>query len=144
MLLGAAGALLLTEKTAQTEATERADEAHLARTAGCALGLVTLEHLTDKRRALHRQNAHARLARLVCWALHTHVAALLTRELGTNGGGDAHKILDVLGGALGATWALVVLGLGIVHSLATCSLGVVFAGRRVVNNATFRVQEAGW
>jgi len=118
--------------------------AHLTGTTWTALGGVSLEHLSYVGCALDGQHAHTAHAGGVCTALLQDVGALLAVKLGTDSQGNVHEVLHVLGGTLGAAWALVVLCLGVIHDPTLGSLGDVLALTGHHNDAALGVQEPGW
>jgi len=91
--------------------------AHSLLGAAAATHWLGAEHLTQVRVALQAHH-HTTGTGRICRTLATNVLALLAVKLGADRAGDGQQVLDVLGGALGATWALVELRLGVVrHAL---------------------------
>jgi len=115
----------------------------LAWATGTALGGVTLEHLSDVSRTLHWEHADTTDTWLVWSALLQDIGALLTVKLGANCLGNVHEVLEVLGGTLSASWALVELSLGIVDLATLGSLGDVLSLTGHQNDAALGVQEPG-
>jgi len=114
-------------------------EAHSLAWATNRTGRLGAEQLTQVRVALDADN-HTTGAGRIGHTLATDVLALLAVELGADRGGDVHQVLDVLGGALGPTWALVELRLGIVrHTLVGADKKLTSS--RAENNAALAVQE---
>jgi len=114
----------------------------LAGAADWTLGLVTLEQLGEICPALDRKDAHTLDASCV---LATALAVVLARraiELGADRAGDRHGVLQILGGALGTTRALVVFSLWVVHQTLGRARGILAAGG-AVNDAPLGVQKPG-
>jgi len=117
--------------------------AHLPWATATALGGVTLEQLSQVPLALDGEHADTAHTGSVFTALLQDIGALLTVKLGANCQGNVHEVLQVLGGTLRASWALVILRLGIVHCATLGRLGDVLALTGHQNDAALGVQEPG-
>jgi len=135
---------LATEEGSQTHILTWRNQAHLAGASATALGGVSLEHLSQVACALDGQDAHTAHAGGVWGALLQDIGTLLAVKLGADSQGNIHEVLQVLGGTLGATWALVVLCLGVICDPTLGSLGNVLARTGHQNDAALGVQEPGW